>query len=179
MRSFLIFLATLLCTATAWACPAQDPAQEAALDPLYAQLRVAGSELQAQPLLGQIWGIWKTAPDDRAQDLLDKGVGRLRVSDYGASKDLLSELTEYCPNYAEGWNQLAFAKYLSNDLDGALADLDRTIALRPDHFAAIAGRGLTLLRMGRTELGFNALRTALKLHPWMSERHLLPPSEKI
>ncbi|MEM9140968.1 MAG: hypothetical protein AAGB15_14170, partial [Pseudomonadota bacterium] len=60
-----------------------------------------------------------------------------------------------------------------------LADLDRTIALRPDHFAAIAGRGLTLLRMGRTELGFNALRAALKLHPWMSERHLLPPSEKI
>ena len=33
--------------------------------------------------------------------------------------------------------------------------------------------------MGRPETGHIALRAALRINPWLSERHLLPPGEDI
>ena len=181
MRIKLIFVAAVIALpAQATACPIQDSdARAVELAPHYAALQDAKSQAEAQPHSNAIWDVWRRAPDAKAQRLLDDGVQRIRSSDFGGAQQQLTELTEYCPDYAEGWNQLAFAKFLDNDLEGALQDLEHTLELLPNHFAAIAGKGLTLLRQGRTKLGHNALRDALDYHPWMNERRLLPPEEKI
>ena len=148
-------------------------------DPLFRKLLDAPNEQQGNIQARIIWDLWHIAPDPKAQNLLDLGKRRLRIADYVGSQEALSELIEYCPDYAEGWNQRAYAKFLAGDLDGSLEDLDRTLELEPRHFAAMAGRGLTLLRQGRELLAHQALRDAVAINPWMNERHLLPPDQKI
>ena len=181
MRYLILTLAFVLpLPALAETCPIQDDAaRQAELAPHYAALKSSKNERDASTPNGAIWEIWKKAPDAKAQAMLDVGVEQIRTAAFAGAQTALEELVAYCPEYAEGWNQLAFAKFLAGDLEGALQDLDTTLELLPNHFAAIAGRGLTLLRMGRVELAHNALREALEYHPWMNERHLLPPEQKI
>lgn len=176
----LVTLLALPLPALAETCPPLDAAsRDAALAPHYTALKASKSESEAFLPSDAIWDVWKKAPDAKAQAMLDVGIEQIRTGGFPGAQAALEELVAYCPNYAEGWNQLAFAKFLAGDLEGALTDLERTLDLLPNHFAAIAGKGLTLIRMGRTDLGHNALREALEYHPWMNERHLLPPDEKI
>ncbi len=92
---------------------------------------------------------------------------------FEGSRETLSALIDYCPDYAEGYNQRAFSAYLAQDYPAALIDLDRAIAITPNHVAAIAGRGLTLLGLGRDEEAQAALREAVALNPWLAERALI------
>lgn len=148
-------------------------------EPLFKKLLEATNEREGNVRARVIWDIWHIAPDPKSQNLLNLGKRKLREASYGEAQRILTELIEYCPDYAEGWNQRAFARYLAGDLDGSLEDLDRTLTLEPKHFAAMAGRGLTLLRQGRDALGHQAIREAITVNPWLSERHLLPPGQKI
>jgi lipoprotein NlpI len=100
---------------------------------------------------------------------------RIRVADFTGAEAVLDELVAYCPDYPEGWNQRAFARFLQGDHDGSLEDLARTLELEPRHFGALAGQGLNFLRQGRDRLAQTALRAAIDLHPWMNERHLIAP----
>ncbi len=82
-------------------------------------------------------------------------------------------MVEYCPDYAEGYNQRAFASYLAQDFASALVDLDRALEIVPNHIAALSGKGLTLMGLGRNEEAQEALRAAVEMNPWLQERSLL------
>lgn len=84
-------------------------------------------------------------------------------------------LIAYCPAYAEGYNQRAFVNFLRQDYQSALTDLDRALALSPNHIAALSGRALSLLGLQRVEEARVALKRALDLNPWLPERHLAAP----
>ena len=174
-------LALLLSAAPVWgqSCP-EGPDRSARADALHAELAEAPDPGAAQRIGGELWELWLTAPDTAAQDLLDDGIARMRVGDLAGSIAVLGRLTFYCPDYAEGWNQRAFAKYLGGDYEGALDDLDRAVALSPRHVGAVSGRGLTLLRLGREVEGLDAIREAVRLNPWLAERALIEaPGEDI
>lgn len=184
MRRGLLTTAFLTAGALAGAARAQDcpppPDFGALADSLHADLAVAPDPATAQRLGARLWDLWRSAPDETAQEMLDTGIARMQQGDLLGSIDLLGRLVDYCPDYAEGWNQRAFAKYLGGDYEGALTDLDRAIALSPRHLGAVSGRGLTLLQLGRTEEGRDALRDAVRLNPWLAERALIePPGEDI
>ncbi|MEM7684586.1 MAG: hypothetical protein AAF293_07145 [Pseudomonadota bacterium] len=147
--------------------------------PLFDNLTATTSQIDGETKARAIWQLWHTAPDPQAQELLDRGVRRIRSADFAEAQRILSDLITYCPDYAEGWNQRAFARFLDGDLEGSLEDLDKTLQLEPKHFAAMAGRGLTLLRQGRELLAHQALRDAVAIYPWLTERRLLPPDQKI
>jgi tetratricopeptide (TPR) repeat protein len=84
-------------------------------------------------------------------------------------------LVDYCPDYAEGYNQRAFIHYLRGDYTPALGQLDEALQRQPLHIAALAGKALTLIAMGREAEGQMVLAQALKLNPWLPERGLLRP----
>ena len=75
----------------------------------------------------------------------------------------------------------AFVNFIRQDHATALEDLERALDLAPTHVAAMAGQALTLMSLGRTELGQSVLRRALDLHPWLPERHMLikSPGEEL
>ncbi|MEL7462256.1 MAG: tetratricopeptide repeat protein, partial [Pseudomonadota bacterium] len=93
----------------------------------------------------------------------------------------LNRLVDYCPDYAEGYNQRAFAAFLQADYDAALADLDLALDRSPTHLGALSGKALTLMGMGRNDIAQDVLREALALNPWLPERRFLieRPGEKL
>ncbi|SFS22069.1 tetratricopeptide repeat protein [Yoonia litorea] len=175
MKWFTIFLLGAS-PAFAETCPAvPDRTDEKAA--LYAGLLASENELAAAPYNAGLWEIWLDAPDEIAQEMLDRGMERRRVSDFLGSIAALDRLVDYCPAYAEGYNQRAFTYFLGGRFEEALADLDRTLAILPDHIGALSGKGLTLIELGRNDEAQEALRSAVALHPWLSERFLItePP----
>ncbi len=80
---------------------------------------------------------------------------------------------KYCPDYAEGHNQLAFAYFLQDKLEASSDSLDRAIELEPQHFGALAGKGLVFIKQGRDDIAQIFLRRAQKVNPWLNERGLI------
>lgn len=177
MRALLLILLPGLALAE---CPPVEPFPPA-YDDLLEQVARAPDRATAQRLSGGLWTFWLDAPDARAQALLDSGMAARAVGDFATARDLLGQLVLYCPDYAEGWNQRAFAAFLRADFEAALADLDRALELSPRHIAALSGKALTLIGMGRDAEGQQVLREALRLNPWLSERRLLtlPPEREL
>lgn len=158
------------------ACPAV-PDNSALTSKLLARIQAAPNEGAARDFTRQMWEIWLEAPDEKAQLLLDTGLSSFRAGDLATAWDFYTQLIRYCPHYAEGYNQRAFVAFLRNDFEPALADLDRALARNPTHVGALSGRALTLFGLGRDEDGQAALREAVALNPWLSERHLLVEPE--
>ena len=153
-------------------CPAVMD-QSALQAELLEQIQTAETEAVARPLSNAMWEIWIKAPDSAAQELLDTGTERLRIADFDAAIAAFDALVAYCPDYAEGYNQRAYAHFLRKDFAPALTDLDLAIERNPVHVAAIAGKALTLMGLGRDQEAQDVLREAVALNPWLSERHLL------
>ena len=117
--------------------------------------------------------MWLDAPVSTAQAILDEGMTQRESFDFLGARTTLDGLVAYCPNYAEGYNQRAFASFLQRDYDAALLDLNKALEIMPNHIAALSGKGLTLMGMGRNDEGQEALRGALLLNPWLSEHALI------
>jgi len=137
------------------------------------ELKSSPDQSSAIHLANQIWALWTTAPDDKAQELLDRGMALRAAYDYAGSEQVLDMLVAYCPDYAEGWNQRAFTRFLANRMDEALVDIDSALRIEPAHFGALSGRAMILLQQGRGMLAQAALRRAVAIHPWLQERAYL------
>ena len=173
---FALLITCLALPAMAQACPAV-PVRSAEKAELYAGLLTAKNEMGAAPYNAGLWEIWLDAPDEIAQAMLNEGMALRRVYDFLGSVAVLNDLVDYCPDYAEGYNQRAFAYFLARDFEASLADLDRTLVIDPRHIGALSGKGLTLIELGRNKEAQVVLKEAVALHPWLSERFLIeePP----
>jgi tetratricopeptide (TPR) repeat protein len=126
-----------------------------------------------QTVHASLWEIWTDAPDEPAQELLDAGMSKRSSYNFaGAVKDF-DRLIAYCPDYAEGYNQRAFAYFLAQNYEPALKDLNKAIEITPNHVAALSGKALTLMNLERIDEARDALKAALALNPWLSERALM------
>lgn len=149
------------------------PERSARYDALLGLVARAETEAQAAEHNNALWAIWTTAPDEVAQQILDRGMARRNSYNFLGAIEDFDALIAYCPHYAEGYNQRAFVHFLREDFDAALVDLNRALAITPDHIGAASGVALSLLQMGRETEGQLALRHALTLNPWLPERHQL------
>ncbi len=114
-----VFAALLLLSLPAPAiadCP-PVPATVEARAALLAQIRTAPDEATARGLMDRLWRLWTEAPDARAQALLDHGMDRREAYDFAAAEADFDELVGYCPDYAEGWNQRAFVRFLRGNYE--------------------------------------------------------------
>ena len=177
MRWGVIFLLTLVVSARsvlADTCPAA-PDHRSEIAGLITQVQQAKTEGAARQITNQMWALWADAPDEPAQAVLDHGMSLRRSYDLLGALGEFDRLVTYCPDYAEGYNQRAFAHFLRQDFAAALVDLDRAIALSPNHIAALSGRALSLLGLGRIDDARAALAKAMALNPWLPERRLSAP----
>lgn len=168
IAAFAAFLAT---DANA-ACP-DAPDRSDARAALHTQLLQSRSEGEANRIADRLWEIWLEAPDAEAQALLDKGILQRESYALAESEETLDLLVTYCPDYPEGYNQRAFTRFLRGNTDGSLDDLEVVLDADPYHFGALSGQALNLMQQGRTQLAQQALRKAVKVHPWLRERHML------
>ncbi|WP_260012822.1 tetratricopeptide repeat protein [Leisingera aquaemixtae] len=164
----------LAAQAAAAGCPSA-PDHSTPLEGLLSEVQQAGSEAQAREIANRMWEFWADAPDERAQEILNRGMTRRSSFDFLGALEDFDQLIAYCPDYAEGYNQRAFVHYLRRDFAAALRDLDRALELSPRHVAAMSGRALSLYGLSRLEEARVALAEALALNPWLPERYLADP----
>jgi len=172
----ILSLSTVLAFAAAAAsadtCP-QAPDHSDSLAALVADIQAAETQQEARIVSNKMWSFWADAPNEQAQAILDRGMAKRAAWDLLGARSDFDALVEYCPNYAEGYNQRAFVHFLGQDFQAALEDLDRALALSPDHIAAMSGRALSLLGLDRKDEARETLQSALELNPWLPERGLL------
>jgi len=140
---------------------------------LFTALKAAPNQKVADAAVSAIWEHWQTAPDDKAQNLLNSARQRMRIYDYAGAIELLDELVDYVPEYSEGWNTRATTLFLQQKYDRSLEDVEKTLSLEPAHFGALAGRAIILMRQGRAALSQEALRRAVDINPFLRERSML------
>ncbi len=159
-----------------------DPAAEAAeRQKLFSTLAAAANADEAQTTAAHIWSLWFRAPNADAKALMEQALERRGARDYAGATAVLDKLVESAPDWAEAWNQRATMRYLLRDAEGSLADIDRVLALEPKHFGALSGQALILMHQGKMDAGQAALRKAVDIDPFLSERALLmgPPGRDI
>ena len=153
-------------------CPApQDHSRE--LLNLIAKAQGTDNRNEGRRVSGEMWQVWLRAPDEAAQAVLDAGLAKRDAFVFAGALKEFDKLAEYCPDYAEGFNQRAYIHFLREDYARALPDLDIAVALNPYHVAALSGRALTLMKLGRTAEARTQMLAAVELNPWLSERALL------
>lgn len=143
------------------------------MEELFARAQAASDFREGQAVSDAMWKVWLRAPDEVAQQALDRGMAARSSFNFLEAFAQFTKLTEYCPDYAEGWNQRAYISFLREDYEAALVDLDRALALQPRHVAAQSGRGLTLMNMGRIAEARTQMLEAVANNPWLSEKALL------
>jgi len=143
---------------------------------LFEALSAAPSEAASHAAAEQIWQFWlRQAPDETSAAMMERAMERRRSYDFAGAMEHLDQLVAHAPDWSEAWNQRATVLYLQGNFDHSLDDVEKVLALEPKHFGALAGKAVILMQQGRITLGQQALRAALKVHPWLSERRMLLP----
>lgn len=147
---------------------------KAALDQLFAQLAVAPDETTARSISNHIWALWTRPTDKALADPMSLILTARSSYEFDVALDLLDKLIAAHPDYAEAWNQRATIRYLMQDIEGSLADIEKTLELEPRHFGALSGRALILLSQDQRALALKDMTRALQIHPFLPERSLFP-----
>lgn len=159
-----------------------DPVErEARRDRLFSAPAAAESETAGRRIADQIWLFWFEAPGAEAARLMREALERRGMLDLATALRLLDALVAVAPGWAEAWNQRATIRFLTDNYEGSLADIERVPPVEPKHFGALSGQAMIYVRLGRTEEAQAVLRQAVKINPFLSERAVLmqPPGKDI
>lgn len=172
MRYLMILALMAAPTFAQAACPDPADVRREMLN-LFAKAQAAKTFTDGRRVSNEMWQVWLRAPDELAQTALDAGMARRDSFDFVGAIREYDRLTEYCPTYAEGFNQRAYIHFLREDYEKALVDLDIALGLQPLHVAAQSGRALTLMKLGRIAEARAQMLIAVENNPWLSEAALL------
>ncbi|KUJ85750.1 hypothetical protein AVO45_01845 [Ruegeria marisrubri] len=142
-----------------------DSQDEAALLEQLAQADPA----QALRIDRQLKALWGKSGSASADLLLERARKAMDSGDIEAALDHLTALTDHAPDFAEGWHARASVFFAIERYGMALADLERTLALNPNHYDAIFGLGAVFEAMERPEQAYEAYSRALAIHPHHEE----------
>jgi tetratricopeptide (TPR) repeat protein len=96
-------------------------------------------------------------------------VDALQKRDVRAAEAAFSRIIALAPEFAEGWNKRATARYLLQEFEGAIADCRETLSRNPHHFGALSGQGLCHTALGQHREAIALYRRALEVYPHLVE----------
>ncbi len=137
------------------------------LDALFARLHEAGDAPEARAIAGSIRALW-AHPDSPGAELLIRQADKALKAGHGETAlRILTLVTRNWPDLAEGWRNRAVARYMMDDPQGALADLDRALEIEPRHFEALFLKAAILQETGHLRQALAAYEEVLLVYPGM------------
>jgi len=133
------------------------------------KLQIAETSDEAKKIREQIWNKWIYAVPKNAQQNLNYALNEFNSGRLLSAEKAFTDLIKKYPNYAEGWNKRATIRYMLNDLEGSLNDIDSVLKLQPRHFGAIAGSGLIYIKKKNYEKALNFYKNLHKIDPMNEE----------
>ncbi|MCW9044674.1 MAG: tetratricopeptide repeat protein [Pseudopelagicola sp.] len=134
------------------------------VETLLQQLREADAS-DAEKIAREIELEWSKSGSASADFLLKRGRAALERQDVEAAIDHLSALVDHAPGFAEGWVTRAAAYFEAGLYGPALADLERALALNPEHFGALLGLASIFEMLQQHEDAWEAYRLVRSIHP--------------
>jgi tetratricopeptide (TPR) repeat protein len=145
--------------------PAPEAMRKQKLDALLDLLHDARKPEEARQIAMAIERLWLQSSSDTANVLMQRAAASIEAQNFALALSLLDKLVALEPDWAEAWNKRATARYLINDMDGAMADINHVIRLEPRHFGALTGMALILQREGFDNKALDVLNKALAIYP--------------
>jgi len=148
--------------------PKTPAEREKMLSDLYAHLATAGDEDSAKAVAEAIERVWVNSGSDTIDVLMERAMKSVSDKNYDLALKLLDHVVALAPDFTEGWNRRAYVHYMKSEVDLALGDLRRTLALDPNHFKALDGLGQILREIGQKRPALKAFKQLLDVHPYWS-----------
>ena len=139
------------------------------LEDLYGKLAQAKDEDESKGLASLIAAVWLRSGSDTADLLMTRAEKAIADKNYPLALQVLDRVVALQPNWAEGWNKRASARYLAGDLNGAMSDVEQVLKLDPNHFAALSGMAMILQRTGSDKRALQVYRRELAVYPHQPE----------
>lgn len=119
--------------------PAPKPLTTAQqLDKLFDNLAKADSEEDANPIQSQIEALFLQSGSPTVDLLMTRSQSALKSGDTATARKVVDAVTKLAPDFAEGWHMRAQMQLASGDDTGAMISLQKTVALNPREFNALA-----------------------------------------
>jgi tetratricopeptide (TPR) repeat protein len=147
---------------------APDLARSARLDELFAELQHAPTRTAAKEVELSILAEWHRSGDAEVDKMFTAALMAMNLRAFGTAIAILDKIVEARPDFAEGWNKRATVYYYVNEYDRSLADIERTLALEPRHFGALAGLGMIMQDTGNIPGAIAAFEEAVAVNPTLT-----------
>ena len=135
------------------------------LPALFEELAQSKDFHRANQIEQMVWGHWLTGPDPTSDHLMVEIQNALQLGRPQVGLVLCNQLIDKYPDYAEGWNKRATFYFILNRFNESVEDIQTTLSLEPNHFGALSGLGLILLRTGDAEGALAAFEAVLEINP--------------
>ena len=101
--------------------------------------------------------------------LMRQGAEALSKRKFVLAMESFDAFVILAPQRAEGWNKRATLFFMMGNYKASIEDVQRTLALEPRHFGALAGLGMIYEALKQKEAALKAFQAALAINPHMSE----------
>lgn len=139
------------------------------LDELFQRLGATTDAEEGKGIAGAIERVWLRSGSDTADLLMSRAVAAVQAKDTPLALELLDKVVAIEPGWAEGWNKRATVRFMADDMNGAMADIDRVLKLEPRHFGALSGMGFILERTGLDKRALEIFRHVLTIYPGLPD----------
>src|SRR5271156_5642918 len=129
--------------------PPKTPAEERA--DLYARLAASKDADETAGIITRLLHSYSESGSDTADLLLRRARQAIGEEEYSDALKILDATIALLPDWAEGWNARATARYLQDDYDGSMADIAQTLKREPRHLGALMGMATILEARGKRE----------------------------
>ena len=141
----------------------QTPAAQR--EELYARLHAAKDADETDGIVALLLHAYSQSGSDTGDLLLARARLAMRKNEYSAALKVLDSTVALLPEWAEGWNARATARYLDDDYDGSMADIAETLKREPRHLGALMGMATILEGRGKDEQALQVYQRALDVAP--------------
>ena len=143
----------------------QEAQRAKILDVLFGQLAGAGSPDEGKAIAAAIQRVWMQSGSDTADLLMTRALAAQAAGNTSLALELLDHVVEITPDWSEAWNKRATMRFLADDYDGSMADIDHTLTLEPRHFGSLGGLATILQRSGKDKRALEVLRRLIAIYP--------------
>jgi tetratricopeptide (TPR) repeat protein len=114
-----------------------------------------------------IWKVWGRSGNAEHDRLYRLGVEELQSGELSRALGSFTTLIQLAPDFAEAWNKRATLYFMLGENDLSIADCDEVLSREPNHFGALSGYGLLMLRQGNYQRALEYFEQALTANPNM------------
>jgi tetratricopeptide (TPR) repeat protein len=143
--------------------PPKTPAEERT--DLYTRLAAAKDADETSGIITRLLHNYSESGSDTADLLLRRARQAIGVENYSDALKILDATIALDPDWAEGWNARATARYLDDDYKGSMADIAQTLKREPKHLGALMGMGMILEAREKREEALKVYQRVLEIAP--------------